>query len=111
MKSESASDTGIKMWKVTRWITNREKDGKGSTTWQRMGVAFIAGMAFTAIMAYVPAATDTSLSQLKDESAVPAPLYIPDFLEPGVSTDDNHPVKHKNYELVYAPLEEAMFSG
>lgn len=84
------------MWKVIRGITKH-----------RMAIAFFAGMAFTAALAYIPSTTDTSLNQLKDESAVPAPLYVPDFPESGGS----HPVGHTIYELVYAPLEEAMLSG
>lgn len=72
----------------------------------------MAGMVVTAALAYLPIIVTALFShEPGHESAVPAPSDAPDFLRPGSSPDGTYPEKHINYELVYAPLEEAIFSG
>jgi len=100
------------MWEVKRAITNRKQDGKDSAMRLRMVTAFMAGMVITAALAYLPIIITALFShEPARESAVPAPSDAPDFLRPGSSPDGSYPEKHINYELVYAPLEEAIFSG
>lgn len=112
MKSVFASSTGKKMWEVIRVITNRKQDGKDSAMRRRMATAFMGGMVITAALAYLPIIITALLShEPGHESAVPAPSDAPDFLRPGSRPDGSYPEKHINYELVYAPLEEAIFSG
>lgn len=80
--------------------------------WPRMVTAFMAGMLLAAALAYLPIIYTALFSDgPSHESAVPSPPDVPDFLEPGSSPDGSYPEKHINYELVYAPLEEAIFSG
>ena len=74
-----------------------------------MAIAFIAGIVVTAAPAYILVITDIFSHELSHESAVPAPLDAPDFIKPG--GPDSSPAKHINYELVYAPFKEGIFSG
>jgi len=97
------------MWEVIRGTTSRKQDGKDSATRVRMAIAFIAGIVVTAALAYIPVITDIFSHELSQESAVPAPLDVPDFIKPG--GPDSSPAKHDISELVYAPFKEGVFSG
>jgi len=87
--------------------TNRKHDGLDSVTRLRMIIAFIAGMVITAVLAQIPVVTDIFSPRIDQDSVIPAPVDAPDFLKSGGS----YPAIHINYELVYAPLNEATFSG
>ena len=99
------------MWEVIRGITDRKQDSKDSAALLRMASAFIAGMVITAALTYVPIITEVLSHEPGHESAVPEPSDAPDLLKPDSGPDGSDPAKHYLYELVYAPLEEAILSG
>ena len=81
------------MHKFTVVNNNFKQHCEDRTTRQRMIIAFLAGIAFTVALSYIPGTDDISTSRLKDESAVPVPVKAPDL------------TGHENYELVYTSPE------
>ena len=76
----------------------------------RIAIAFIAGMAVTAVLAQTPVAADIFSPRVIHQPVAPALPATPDSLKAGGSPDTGNPVEPGVYELVFSIAEEAVLS-
>jgi len=91
---------------MTKGVVKRRPGNENSPGGLGMAVAFIAGMAITAVLAQTPVAADIFPRRVTHEPVAPAPPNTHDFPKTGDSTDNRNPAPYIN-ELVYTLIEEA----
>jgi hypothetical protein len=94
------------MREMTKGAVKRRQSSERGNSRLRMAVAFIAGMAITAVLAQTPVGAEIFSPRLIHEPVIPALPDAPDSLKPSGIPDNGNPVKPYMNELVWTPVKE-----